>query len=300
MSEHTSFAPESTYNEKLEKVKALFEAYNQSGVTKLDFKEFVAKLHLAGGVTDDGLRQCRWEDITDFGVPKLLSRQVAEIFRQTPKEKKNKPLKGSTVDSMTVQELLERYCPNEDENLVNIRLLKITKAMPCIIFDDNGNVNVDASVILINEIKDGYPPRTNYVVDGVPRELKAVNQRLDEWLDENPIFAGRALRGKDLLCDVTNRRWDNFNGEVRKIVHIAIHITKEWPITSNQDAHNLLDKLHEANIANTLDKWLGERFPNAFIKYKKMSNNPSGLPSLKVLRKSVIVNKANDPFFGSK
>ena len=283
-----------SYEQKLDQVRALLEAFNESASTKLNFDEFLTKLKAAGGVTDEALRQCRWEDITDFGIPKLLARQVADIFRQDEKKgERRKPLKNSEIQVLTVRELVERYDPSEPDNTINKRLADISKSQPCIVFNDDGKVNWDASTFLIQEIKDGYEPRNTYVVDGMPREIKKVNERADDYFDENPLFPGRPLRGSEQVCDITNRRWDGVCKTNRQLLYIALAITKELVIQNPGQAHDILDKLVEtANIG-----WIGQRFPNAVIKFQKMEKT-NELPSLKILRSSAVTSKRNDPFFG--
>jgi hypothetical protein len=285
-----------TYQSKLDEVRNLLEAFNKSASTDINFDEFLKKLKAAGGVTEAALRECRWEDIMDFGVPKLLARQVAAIFRQSAEPKREKALKPHQVQELTIRELLERYDPAETDHLVNQRLLTISKGYPCIVFNDDGKANVDASVYLVQEIKDGYEPRKTYIVNGAPQELKRVNERADDYVDENPLFAGRALRGgSEQICDITNRRWDSCPKKYRQVLHIAVNVTKELEIRNASQAHDVLDKIvnkHEEAIS----VWLGERFPNAMIKWQKM-DKLNELPSLKLVRSKLATNKSNDPFY---
>lgn len=48
----------------------------------IDSEKFIEKLVLYGGVADELLRQCTWEDLENCGLPRLLARKVAKVFRK--------------------------------------------------------------------------------------------------------------------------------------------------------------------------------------------------------------------------
>lgn len=81
------------YSDKLWAADRLIREYNkQLGETEMpkgvkpqksiDSEKFIEKLVLYGGVADELLRQCTWEDLENCGLPRLLSRKVAKIFRK--------------------------------------------------------------------------------------------------------------------------------------------------------------------------------------------------------------------------
>lgn len=81
-----------SYSDKLWAACQLIKEYNaQLASTPLpvevkpskaiDSEKFVEKIVLYGGVADELLRQCSWEDLEHCGVPRLLARKIAAIFR---------------------------------------------------------------------------------------------------------------------------------------------------------------------------------------------------------------------------
>ena len=73
------------YSDKLWEADRLIREYNkQLTGTKLpagakprktiNSEKFIEKLTLYGGVADELLRQCTWEDLENCGLPRLLSR----------------------------------------------------------------------------------------------------------------------------------------------------------------------------------------------------------------------------------
>lgn len=82
------------YSDKLWAACQLIKEYNTqltqtqlpAGVKprkEIDSEKFVEKLVLYGGVADELLRQCSWEDLENCGLPRLLARKVAAVFRAT-------------------------------------------------------------------------------------------------------------------------------------------------------------------------------------------------------------------------
>jgi hypothetical protein len=80
------------YSHKLWKACRLIKAYNgklakmelPSGVKvpkPVSDERFVEKLVKLGGVSDELIRQCSWEELENCGLPRLLARDVAKIFR---------------------------------------------------------------------------------------------------------------------------------------------------------------------------------------------------------------------------
>lgn len=81
------------YSDKLWAADRLIREYNKqldetempAGVKpqrQLDSEKFIEKLVLYGGVADELLRQCTWEDLENCGLPRLLARKVAKVFRK--------------------------------------------------------------------------------------------------------------------------------------------------------------------------------------------------------------------------
>jgi len=81
------------YSDKLWAADRLIREYNKqldetempAGVKprqQVDSEKFIEKLVLYGGVADELLRQCTWEDLENCGLPRLLARKVAKVFRK--------------------------------------------------------------------------------------------------------------------------------------------------------------------------------------------------------------------------
>lgn len=82
------------YSDKLWAACQLIKEYNdQAAATQLpvdvktrkpiDSEKFVEKIVLYGGVADELLQKCFWEDLEHCGLPRLLARKVAAVFRST-------------------------------------------------------------------------------------------------------------------------------------------------------------------------------------------------------------------------
>lgn len=82
------------YSDKLWAACQLIKEYNDQAASTplpvevksrktIDAERFVEKIVLYGGVADELLRQCSWEDLENCGLPRLLARKVAAVFRAT-------------------------------------------------------------------------------------------------------------------------------------------------------------------------------------------------------------------------
>jgi hypothetical protein len=265
-----------------------------------DVKGFLHALKKAGGTDDEALKQCTWEDLESFGAPRLLAKRVAAIFRgkteTTPEPKTNDPklLKPARVAVMSVQELVQFYDPREATNAVAERINKIAAGKRCIVFNADNSVNVDASVTLLNELRDGFGERETFPVGGVPTKVFKVGERVGQLADENPLYPARPLRPNG-DCDQTNRSWTGVSEVARKVVFLARSITGEVKIDSLMDAHSVLDFVVGADEAK-----VRSRFSKASLLYDDLKEK-GGLPSLKIsLKGGANGNKPNDPFGAHK
>ena len=82
------------YSDKLWAACQLIKEYNDQAASTplpvevksrktIDSEKFVEKVVVYGGVADELLRQCSWEDLEHCGLPRLLARKVAAVFRAT-------------------------------------------------------------------------------------------------------------------------------------------------------------------------------------------------------------------------
>lgn len=266
---------------------------------KSDVEAFLHALKKAGGTDDEALKQCTWEDLESFGAPRLLAKRVAAIFRGpktevTPEAKTTDPrvLKPNRVAVMGVKELVEFYDSRDPTNAVAERINKIATGKRCIVFNADSSVNVEASVTLLNELRDGFSERETYPVNGVPTKIYKVGERVGQLADESPLYPGRALRPNG-DCDQTNRSWTGVSEVVRKVVFLARTATGEVKIDSLMDAHTVMDFVVGADEGK-----VRSRFSKASLMYDDLKEK-GALPSLKVSLKGGNGGKPNDPFGGS-
>lgn len=260
---------------------------------------FVAALKEAGGTDDDALVQCTWEDIESFGAPKLLAKRIGKIFRSTATEPNGqtldtfKSLKPSRVSVMSITELMTHYDPREATNAVGERINKIANGKKCIAFTAEGNVNIEASVTLLNELRDGYDERETIPVAGVPTKVYRIGERIGQLADENPLYPTRALRPNG-DCDQTNRSWSGVSDVVRKVIYLARTQTGEIKITSLMDAHNIMDM-----VMGSDEFKIRLRLSKASLLYDELREK-GNLPSLKISLKGNGTTSKQDPFGGHK
>lgn len=276
-----------SYEEKVSKTKDIISNHNKLSKKPIDYDVFINNLEESGGTTDEALKLCTWEDLEKFGLPTLLAKQVATVFRI--REEPKRIITESRVAAMTVYELLENYDPRNWDNIVGKRLSDISQKKPCLVYNEDGTINVATSVKLVEEIRDGYSPRVSISVGEVPHKVYAVGERPDQFAFENPLFPGKLLR-PDETCDETNRSWLGVSETTKIIVYLAVKDTKEIKINSAEDAHAILDKVSEAP-----ESFVRRRYPNASLLYDDLRRQGK-LPSLRLSRS---VRPSNDPFYNT-
>lgn len=281
-----------SYQRKLEEARELLVQHNSNifGGKLINIEDFFVKLAMAGGTSDAALSHSSWEDLQEFGLPKLLARQVATIFRS--KEEKA-ALKKSQVEGMGIQELLANYDPRNHTGLVNRRLLEIFGKKSFIVFNNDGSVNVPVSQKLAQEILDDFPQRELYTVNDVPLKTYPVGVRPDHSFDENPLYPGRILR-PDGDCDQTNRSWNDVSLEVRQVLYLATKQTKEVVINSINDAHNIMDLVVGKEDVEAL-RVVRRRFSKAAALLMELYQQGKA-PSLKIFKRISEESKPNNPF----
>jgi hypothetical protein len=248
---------------KLDKALDLIRESNKTYPVPIDIEKFKTELTKLGATSDDALRQCTWEDLGECGLPKLLARQVAQIFRQES---------GITV-SFTPRQLVERYAPVDKLSMAYRKLVSIAGDKRFVVFDSKGQVDVDTSSKLLEETMNGYPPVETVNVKGRPCRVYRLGERPTNMADQNPVYPTRPLR-PDQTCDQTNRSWNGVDKEVRQIVLLAITRTKEASVA---DVHTIIDL---AISENAVEK-VRVRFNKASILYDELVATES-LPSMKI------------------
>lgn len=286
-----------SYDTKITSARTVIDTHNGNVEKELqiNFDEFLKSLQKEGGTSEASLAQCSWEMLQKLGVPILIAKQVGKIFRgKSDGESKSVYVSERKASCMTAKEILERYNPREVENAVGERLQKISRGMRCIVFNDDGSVNVDKSAELIGDIQNDLPELVKVLIGGVPKQVFKVGEKTDNYADENPIYPGRVLRSGG-ACDQTGRSWDGISPVVRQLLYLAVTKTHELRISSVDDAHNALDKA----VGKDAEAIVRSRYQEASIFHDECVKTGE-VPVLKIELSSNSSNgKREDPFYGN-
>lgn len=246
-----------SYTEKVQAARTILEQYN-SNVTddkhKIDIESFFNKLKSSGGVTEEILGECTWEDLEDCGLPRILARSVAKVFRKpTEQPQVTYVAKEKSVYDMSSRELLNLYGETWKEGTsVEIidRLTRISKNKPFLIFNDDGSLDTNASHGELMAINSGHASR-EYAINGGKRvRLYRLGDSPESYQDINPLFPNESLRPNG-ECSQTGRNWSSVPLNVRQLVYLARTETNEIKINSIKDA---IDIINDAILDNAFDK----------------------------------------------
>lgn len=269
----------------------------QPGQIKID--QFFGLVKIAGGTSVDRLgTHFRWEDIQKLlhqsmvqGMvdghnvampePVGLAKDVANVFRsektaevssvgQTQEKTNFSPKK---VAGMSVRALVENFDPSEPDNAVANRLKTVSKGHPFIVFSEGRTVDIETSFKILEEVRKGMDPMTEIVVGGKPKRIYNIGELPDDFLDENPIYAGRPLRFND-VCDQTQKPWAGVSTEVRQLVRI---IVERYGCKSHDEVLNLITKAVMPNAWATLVS----DYPKAATVFEDLKSSGQ-LPRLKL------------------
>jgi hypothetical protein len=283
-----------SYDSKIESARNVIESHNQNieDSKKVDFDSFLTNLQDAGGTSEETLKTCSWEDLQDTGVPRLIARTISKIFRQNGDNGDNKSshVSQNKSEMMTVKDLLGRYNPSSPPNNVTKRLKEICKNSPCIIFNNDGAVNVEASDKLIADLLEGHDPISTTVVNGIPHHVYKVGVRADAYVGENPLYPGKKLRSGG-QCHRTGFLWDQIAVDVKQFLHIAVSETREMNIDSLEKANDIIDRCNADNALENFRK----RYLQTSLKFDELSKI-GNLPSLRILMNVDDNKKSNNPF----
>ena len=290
------------YNAALAVINEHNSVIGQGNPGYLDPDKFLPCVKAAGGTTLDRLKNLSYEDILvcmpildlyadqwSDGVivkPIAIAKDIAKIFRG--KEDTNRPVSAKKADKMTLLELVQSYDPEED-NAVSKRLKEISRNEPFIVFTSGRIVDIDTTLKLLQEVKQGYEGRHNTDVNGEPKEVYRVGDIPDNFVDENPLYRNRPLR-PDGTCDQTGRSWNGVDMKVRQLIRLAIE-TNEL-VVSIEKAHDVLDLVMSDSPWNKLVS----RYRKAAVDFKRFEGMGK-LPMLKlVLKKDKGGSEGKNPF----
>ncbi len=198
-----------SHKDKLASAIALIQSHNDLIEDKdsfIDTAAFQKKLKALGGTTEDALQECTWEDLENCGLPRILARKVATIFRTTAKVDPTyiSPKKAAAMAALY---LIQQYTPDEPNSIVAKELNDRVNGKRFVVFTSGGAVNVEKTVELYNEIQKRWPERDYVDVEGRACRVYKVGDGKAELADESPIYPGRALR-PDGTDDQLGRSWD--------------------------------------------------------------------------------------------
>lgn len=287
-----------SYEEKMDRVYSLLTEYWQAiGNEPVEINEkinkFKKRLISLGGINENTLSKCTWEDIEkECAIPRLVARQICEIFREKSINTDNRIVSPRRAQSMTPKELIDHYDPDIPNSPVTKILRDISNDKPFIVFNINGIIDKEVSLKLLNELRQGHPPRDDYILpDGSIVDIYRVGSKPADYVDENPLYRGQPLR-PDGTCYQTGRNWMGIDKKVKHLVYLA-RTTGELIINSLEDAHNIIDIASRDDA----DKVLTIRFRKAAKKYHQLEAD-NNLPRLRVKlgRDSTTREQTNNPF----
>lgn len=263
----------------------------------VDSEKFSNTLKAIGGTTEDRLKSLSYEDILEClpayeGVkPRLLAKEIAKAFRgkdetTTNVSNEKRPVSSKTAERMTMRELVEAFDPENSDNAVGQQLAKIAKGQAFIVYSSGRSVDVESTLKLLQEVKQGYPGRSDYTTPAGILPVYKLGDLPNNFADENPLYVDRPLR-PDGTCDQTGRSWEGVSLEVRQLVKIAVSLGE---IDVNIDtAHDILDIALTADAMNKLRT----RYRKSSLRFDELSQ-VGKLPTLKLTLGSHV--KGTRPF----
>ena len=252
----------------------------------LDPKQFTDCIKAAGGTTVDRLKSLSYEDILacmpEAKVkPIALAKDIAKIFRgkeDATSTHDARPISAKKADRMSLRELVEAYDPEEADNPVGKRLREISKGEKFIVFVNGRTVDVETTLKLLQEIKQGFPGRDSIEVGSEVKEIHTLGDLPDNFVDENPLYRQRPLR-PDGTCDQTNRSWNGVTQRVRQLIRVAMDLGALKDL-SYERVHDIMDMAMDTDAFNKFSK----RYPAAAVEFKKLESL-NKLPTLKLVLK---------------
>ncbi len=308
----SSFQGDSSFEETLRAFQTLVEKYAEQmkdldPSNPVDPDLIVKRLRALGVTSDEHLRRLKHEDIeacfpTVLGQkPSLLVREIADMFRGKGRVSATTPaipvgVSDRAASRMTAEELVASYNPLETDNAVGKRLQSLSRGEAFLVFDQNGLLDVDCSLLLLAEIVQGHAGRVSFLhPNGEVVEVHKIGYRPPVFVDENPIYQGRTLRGQD--CDQLNRSWDGIPLQVRQLVRLIVE-SREVDVVGpggRDSAHNLMNLALEANAFKTLK----QRYPTAALKFKSLESSGK-LPTMRAVLVSSGSHGKRGPFDNAK
>jgi hypothetical protein len=284
-----------SYQEKLDAALALIREHNdavgEGNPGYVDEEKFIQSLKAFGSTAEDDLKGLSWAQILkviapaltkdpDMPEPEGLAKKIATSWR--PPKDGQAPSEGDApapayvsakkARRMSPRELIEAFDPEEPDSDVGKRLRSLSKGQPFLVYSQGRVVDVEASLTLLLEVKQNFPPRKTY--EG--KRVYNIGDLPDAYAEENPLYPGRPLR-PDGSCDQLNRSWAGISTEIRQFVRVMLEC-RVYTVSCLEDGHYILDL-----IVNNDDplKTLRERYQDATVEFDDRQKR-NDLPNLLV------------------
>lgn len=279
------------YEEKITSAITLIAEHNEAiGKDKdgnpnpgwVDPEEFTTCLKASGGTSEERLKGFSYENIltclpkfkTPSGQevsPLVVAKEIAKIFRGN-ETVEHRPVSRRRTERMTLRELVENFDPEEHTSAIAKRLYEISNGQAFIVFESGRVVDVETTMKLILEIKQGHKGRADIKVNDKIKRVHKIGQLPDNYADENPLYPQRPLR-PDGTCDQTGRSWEGVPLEIMQLVRLAI-TTGELKVNL-ETAHNTLDMA----MGEGAEEKLRNRYRKASVLFDE---KPDDRPKLKI------------------
>jgi len=269
------------------------EAIGEGNSGFVDIDQFESCIKATGGSSPSVLANFSNENIVNclpnydgpHGTikPWPLAKAINKAFKEVAKEqrlggeveKKPRPVSSKKAERMTLEELVNAFDP-EDPGPVGKVLKEKAKKKAFIVYSSGRLVDVDATLLLLNEVKQGYEARTHY--EG--KRVYCVGEVPENYADENPLYRGRPLR-PDGTCDQTNRSWEGVSHEVRQFIAFSTEYHDGIDVTGQGGLDRAHSAMNMALAADAMDQ-LRKRYPEIAIEFdehKKLGK----LPTLQII-----------------
>ena len=251
-----------TLQDKLARTRALLQAHNDrlraesaanmpegvAGNSKafedslLKIDDFFKKLTGLGGSTEDTLAEATWEDLESCGLPRILARKVATIFRgeqqvSGPVVPQRVIMENQDPDvkakAMTPSELIIAYNPKYPKSPIGERLKTLSESKKFLVFKDDNTIDCGLSHRLFDELDDHGELDVVDIGNGNYVPVFAVGDRPGRTAMEHPLFPNTALRNgvSDCGCD-----WSTVNERINQTLYLAVTETHEIDMSKDHEA----------------------------------------------------------------
>jgi hypothetical protein len=256
----------------------------------VDIDQFISCIKSTGGSIPSVLANFSNENIVNclpnydgpHGTikPWPLAKAINKAFKEVAAEQRvggeveKKPRPVSSKKAETLEELVSAFDP-EDPGPVGKVLHQKAKKKAFIVYSAGRNVDVEATLVLLKEVKQGYEARAHY--NG--KRVYAVGELPENYADENPLYRRRPLR-PDGTCDQINRSWEGVPLEVRQFIAFAAEYHDGIDVTGKggrDRAHQTMDIALAPNALENLRK----RYPEIAIEFDE-AQKLGKLPTLQI------------------